>query len=125
MPPLCDVPMPAVSRNSSRRSSSQTLISRRVLRRVAGGFGDVFEGIAPRLRNGRILLRKSWGGGLGRARKPRAPAREAHGTTPEATTALGRVGLRRQRHLETEPFQALDQIAPQPLRFQAVEVLHS
>src|SRR5512135_727157 len=44
MPPLCEVPMPAVSRNSSRRSSSQTLISRRVLNRPSGGFGGVFKG---------------------------------------------------------------------------------
>jgi ABC-type nitrate/sulfonate/bicarbonate transport system ATPase subunit len=31
---------------------------------------------------------------------------------------------RPQVDLVTEPFQALDQIAPQPLRIQAVEVIH-
>ena len=63
------------------------------------------------------------GGGLGRAQKPRAPAREAHVSTHDAAADLRRVGLGRQRHLVTEPLQPLNQIAPQPLRFPLTDEL--
>src|SRR3954471_5139135 len=71
-----------------------------------------------------LLLRKSFRCGRG-SRASRPPSLSAGVFASVRHAASRRFFLGRQGHLVTEPLQALDQVAPQTLGIQAVEIIRS
>jgi nucleoside-diphosphate-sugar epimerase len=89
--------------------------------------GAVVEALLTRGHQVRALLRKSPRAGLvRRAESPRHYGRWLASVLIGAARPLRRFAfVGRQAHLIAEPFQTLDQIAPQTLGFQSVKVVGS